>query len=57
MINKYLWVVLGVACVQRDGLEIKTTVKVDSSNDVPFGITSSAILVTQKNIQSILTAR
>ena len=57
MVNKYLWVVLGVACVQRDGLEIKATVKVDSSNDVPFGITSSAILVTQKNIQSILTAR
>jgi hypothetical protein len=43
--------------VQRDGLQIKAAVKVDSSNDVPFGITSSAILVTQKNVQSILTAR
>jgi hypothetical protein len=55
--SKTLWVVLGVACVQRDGLQIKAAVKVDSSNDVPFGITSSAILVTQKNVQSILTAR
>lgn len=32
----YLRVVLGVASVQRDGLEIQTAVKVDSSHDVSF---------------------
>jgi hypothetical protein len=33
----YLRIVLGVASVQRDGLEIQAAVKVDGGNNVPFG--------------------
>jgi len=33
----YLWIVLGVASVQRDGLQIQAAVKVDGSHDVSLG--------------------
>jgi hypothetical protein len=33
----YLRIILGVASVQGDGLEIQAAVKVDGGNNVPFG--------------------
>jgi hypothetical protein len=35
--DSYLRIVLGVASVERNGLEIKTAVKVDGGHDIPFG--------------------
>lgn len=32
----YLWIVLGITCVQRNGLQVKTAVQVDCSHNVPF---------------------
>jgi hypothetical protein len=32
----YLWIVLGITRVQRNGLQVKTAVQVDRSHDVPF---------------------
>ena len=31
----YLWIILSIASVESNGLEVQTTIEVDSSHDVP----------------------